>query len=1072
MSRLTLKLLGGFEVQAGLGELLAVPTRKAQALLAYLALTPGQVHPRDKLAALLWPDTSPASARNGLRQTLFVLRKALGPAERAPLVMTGDAVSLAPDAVQTDVAAFEQAVSKATPASIEQVASLYRGDLLAGLGVVAPTFEDWLMSERERLRELALEAFARLLAHQRAAGATAPAIQSALRLLALDPLQEAVHRTLMRLYVQLGRRDAALRQYQECVEVLRRELAVEPEAETKELYTEILRQRPLREPVTSIAIGPTDAPLVGRGVELARLHEALAEAWTGRGRVVAVVGEAGIGKSRLLAELAAEAARRGGAILLGRAYESEQILPFGPWVSALRDGGVLTDPQLLDGLEGAWRAELARLLPELAGTGRPLETGPPDQLRLFEALAHLLRRIALDRPLVVLLEDCHWADDLTLRFLAFCARRLHSAPILLAASVREEELLADSTLHRTLEELASDDRLSRVTLSRLGRDQTLALVRVLARPNTAAALLTQQGDEIWGASEGNPFIVLETMRAISQGVAIPGPGRLPLPARVRDMIARRLDRLSDRGQELVQVAAVIEREFEFALLHQASGLDERRAAQGVEELVRRRVLRAAGERFGLMHESVREVVWDRLLPPRRRLLHHQVASALEGLHGADVEPYYAALATHYVQAEVWPKAVRYLAGVADQAARSHALEEAVAARRAALAHAVNLPEDGRDALIVDLVLRQAASLSFLGRLPESLDLLMQHRERATRLADSALAARYHFRVGYVLSFVGDHHRALASLERALDEATRAGDVALQGMAHCMLAIEAAWAGQYARGVDQAQRAITLLESPADPRWLATSYFHLGINWYHAGEFARVLEAEGRASAIAETLGDPRLQSCAAWMTGIAHGMRGDWGEGLRACEGALEVAPDPLNRAVARAFLGYLWLEKGDPGRAIPLLEESVRELARFGFRQFHGLFTAILGEAERSAGRLEKARALGEQGLALSRDAGYPHSLGYAEGSLGRTALAAGPLSDAASHLQRALEIFSVSGARFEAARTRLDLAHLAHARGELCSAIAQASQARQEFTTLNAAVCIGRAEELLRRLGEPPAE
>src|SRR5438132_11584143 len=151
MSRLSLTLFGGFEVQAGLGRPLTVPTRKAQALLAYLALTSGQVHPRDKLAALLWPDTSPGSARTALRQTLFVLRKALGPAERASLVMTGDAVTLPAEGVQTDVAAFEQAVAEGSPAALERAAALYRGDLLAGLGVVAPTFEDWLMSERERL---------------------------------------------------------------------------------------------------------------------------------------------------------------------------------------------------------------------------------------------------------------------------------------------------------------------------------------------------------------------------------------------------------------------------------------------------------------------------------------------------------------------------------------------------------------------------------------------------------------------------------------------------------------------------------------------------------------------------------------------------------------------------------------------------------------------------------------------------------------------------------------------------------------------------------------------------------
>lgn len=442
MSGLTLRLLGGFEVQGGGGQPLTVPTRKAQALLAYLAFTAGQTHPRDKLASLLWADTPPGAARNALRQTLFVLRKALGPAKLAMLVVTGDGITLPSETVRTDVAAFERAVRQGTPSALEEAVGLYRGDLLAGVSAASASFEDWLMSERERLRELALEALARLLAHQRTSGATAPAVQSALRLLALDPLQEAVHRTLMRLYAQLGRRDAALRQYQECVDVLRRELAVEPEAETKELYQGLFRQRPVRVGTRAVAPGPAEAPLVGRDTEVKRLHEALAEAWAGQDRVVAVLGEAGIGKTRLLAELAAEAERRGGSVLLGRAYESERMLPFGPWVGAIRDAGVLTDPGTLDGLAAASRAELARLFPDLAAGG-PGAPHPADQLQLFDALAGLLRGLALAQPLVVLLEDGHWADDMTLRFLAFLARRLHSAPILVAVSVREEEM-ADS----------------------------------------------------------------------------------------------------------------------------------------------------------------------------------------------------------------------------------------------------------------------------------------------------------------------------------------------------------------------------------------------------------------------------------------------------------------------------------------------------------------------------------------------------------------------------------------------------------------------------------------------------
>src|SRR5215831_16330128 len=148
MNRLTLKLLGGFEVQTGLGQSLAVRTRKAQALLAYLALTPGQTHPRDKLAALLWPDMPPRAARNALRQSVFVLRTALRRAQYTALLVTADAVTLLSEAVETDVAAFERAVAEGAPSALEAAASLYCGDFLAGLVVEAPTFEDWLMSER------------------------------------------------------------------------------------------------------------------------------------------------------------------------------------------------------------------------------------------------------------------------------------------------------------------------------------------------------------------------------------------------------------------------------------------------------------------------------------------------------------------------------------------------------------------------------------------------------------------------------------------------------------------------------------------------------------------------------------------------------------------------------------------------------------------------------------------------------------------------------------------------------------------------------------------------------------
>src|SRR5262245_58812624 len=243
MASLRPQLFGGFRSWFDPRHVVRLPTRKAEALVAYLAIPPGKPHSRDKMASLLWGERSEAQARASLRQTLLRVRRAIGATDGDCFHVAADGIALDPTIVSVDVTAFEHATATASPEGLAQAAALYHGDLLAGLAIDESPFEDWLLAERERLRELALEALARLLAHQRASDRPEAAILTALQLVGLDPLQEAVHRALMRLYVQLGRRGAALRQYQRCVAVLRRELNVEPETETKQLYQDILRTR-------------------------------------------------------------------------------------------------------------------------------------------------------------------------------------------------------------------------------------------------------------------------------------------------------------------------------------------------------------------------------------------------------------------------------------------------------------------------------------------------------------------------------------------------------------------------------------------------------------------------------------------------------------------------------------------------------------------------------------------------------------------------------------------------------------------------------------------------------------
>src|SRR5262245_40297806 len=267
MSVLRLNLLGGFEARLDPGAPLVFRTQKAQALLAYLAVPPGQAHRRDKLAALLWGAMRDEQARTSLRQALYDLRKNLGPGAAA-LRTEGEAVSLDPGAVEIDVALFTELAGGKAPESVEQAALLYRGDFLEGFRVDEEPFEAWLMEERERLRERALETLARGLSHQRQRGALAAAVRTARQLLAMDRLQEPVHRTLMRLHAQLGQRAVALRQYQQCVTVLQRELGVEPELETKQLYHDILRQRATSsEPSARLTSSATMRPSARSGLD-------------------------------------------------------------------------------------------------------------------------------------------------------------------------------------------------------------------------------------------------------------------------------------------------------------------------------------------------------------------------------------------------------------------------------------------------------------------------------------------------------------------------------------------------------------------------------------------------------------------------------------------------------------------------------------------------------------------------------------------------------------------------------------------------------------------------------------
>jgi predicted ATPase len=224
-----------------------------------------------------------------------------------------------------------------------------------------------------------------------------------------------------------------------------------------------------------------------------------------------------------------------------------------------------------------------------------------DTLRLFEGVARLIAAQAVRRPLLLVLEDLHWADDTSLRLLAFVARRVAAWPVLLVVTAREEEPETPA-LVATLHALAHDATPIPLRLGPLSRKDTLELVDALAGPE--APVSPDLGERVWATAAGHPLMIVEAMRALATGGWLPGAPELTLPERVRELIGRRLSRLSEPAQRLAAVAAVIAREFDPALLQRAAGVGAQEAADGVDELLRHRVLQSSGERLAFTHDRI------------------------------------------------------------------------------------------------------------------------------------------------------------------------------------------------------------------------------------------------------------------------------------------------------------------------------------------------------------------------------------------------------------------------------------------------------------------------------------
>src|SRR5881227_1855360 len=363
-----IRLLGDFSLIYADQQVTSLNTMRLQSLLAYLVLHRDAPQQRQHLAFLFWPDTTEAQARNNLRQLLHQLRQAL-PAGKHFLSADTQMLHWHPvTPFHLDVAEFEQALTladagtrrndqQALQAALEQADSLYRGELLPGC------YDEWILPERERLRQRHLQALEQLLRLFEALGDTLTAIRSTQRLLGLNPLSEDLYRRLMRLFALNNDRASALHVYHTCVSTLQREMGVDPDPATREAYELLMQQEaPSIQPVVHQPLPAATPTLIGREREWEQLHDAWQHAIDGGPHFVLVTGEAGVGKSRLTEEFLLWASQQGTVTAKARSYAAEGQLSLAPVTDWLRSEGLRAPLRQLDAV---WLTEVVRLLPEL-----------------------------------------------------------------------------------------------------------------------------------------------------------------------------------------------------------------------------------------------------------------------------------------------------------------------------------------------------------------------------------------------------------------------------------------------------------------------------------------------------------------------------------------------------------------------------------------------------------------------------------------------------------------------------------------------------------------------------------
>jgi DNA-binding SARP family transcriptional activator len=1037
---------------------------KVVPLLAYLLVHRAAPVARRTVANALWPDDAEDEARANVRRHLNYLHALLPPAAEARpwvLATAGELRWNPASEFSLDTDEFERLA--ALPHRLADAIALYDGDLLADLE------EEWLEPERARLKSLYRGALEALVASLRAARDYAPAIAAAQRLLADDPWRDDVLRTLMRLRHEGGDRAGALQEYERFARTLRDELGTEPMAETQAVYASIAHDATPADDTSATAArfdgaqcdgsaAFTSLPFVGRGAELRALRERWDAAVAGRGGLVLVGGEAGIGKTRLVREFAARCEAHG-AQVYGAGTTLPETAPYQPFVALLRVVAPLAATVAVDPL---WLSAIAVLAPSIAEHARDLPPLPAvdpsrERTRLFEACSSVWAAIATRRPVVLVVEDVQWAGAATLALLEHVARGAQRGRVLIVATYREDELALGHELRAVRRRLERDGSASHVALSRLARDDVEALVRALGGSADPAALAR----DVHERSDGNPFFLEETLRDLAETGRLHAtetttaaePRFASIPPAIRGVLAARLARLGERAKTLAEVAAVIGRGFDVELLRETTGWLEADVLDALGDLTDRRIVgeQSAGSGFDYAfgHHLIQTMVYEGVAPAARARRHRRVAHVMAELYAERADDVAAELALHWdrggepeLAAERYLAAARRALGVYgnDDAARSlvralelstsrrvrfdalllreriaaaagdRALQAEITAELTRLARSI----DDEDATCTALE-RRIALAQVTGERRRERVLLALLRRRARRSGGVRWHAAWLEAEARYRRAVNDFGAARGAFAELIALTERTGDRGAHANARLAFADTYIYEGR----LDEAYRALddlrAAVHADGDQGALVRTLIAFSRAALAQQDYAAMSRFATEAHDVSHAIGDREGEALA--LHTIANGLVYTFRVGdaesyyLRALE-LYERIGHRVGLASIFVDLGLFHTELGLLDRALELYARAREIASEIGFPFVACVERIDASYCYRLRGEYAAAKASAETALELARDIASQHLESAALGTLGAAECALGDYMAAVGHLEPAVELRRPAGA------------------------------------------------------------